>query len=149
VPHLYADGWGDWALTWDSPPPPAPSELLPSHVVAVRARQAVVGAAPSILALAGVAALAALAVARRSAALAVLPATALAVAAAYLLFAVAYPSTDGDTIKGTYLLTALPAAAVGGAFVVDALRPRGRLWTAALVGALALLVAAQLPFLVL
>ena len=22
VPHLYADWWGDWALTWDSPPPP-------------------------------------------------------------------------------------------------------------------------------
>jgi 4-amino-4-deoxy-L-arabinose transferase-like glycosyltransferase len=149
VPHLYADWWGDWALTWDSPPPPAPSELLPSHVVSDRARQMFVGIVPSLLALAGVLALSALAVARRSAALAVLPLTALAVAAAYLLFAVAYPSTDGDTIKGTYLLAALPAAAIGAALVVDALRPRGRAWTVALVGAFVLLAALQLPFLVL
>ena len=30
----YADWWGDWALTWDTLPPPAPAELLPPSVVA-------------------------------------------------------------------------------------------------------------------
>jgi hypothetical protein len=148
VPHLYADWWGDWALTWDSSPP-APTDLLPSSVVAERARQAFVGLLPSLLALAGTLALALLAVARRSAALLVLPLAALGVLLAYVLFAVRYPSTDGDTIKGTYLLMALPAGCLGAAFVVDVLRPRsvrGALGTACL---LLLVVALQLPFLVL
>jgi hypothetical protein len=149
VPHLYADWWGDWALTWDSPPPPAPSELLPSSVVSERARQSVVGLLPSVLALAGIVALALVAVARRSTAIGLLPLTAVAVAAAYTLFAVVYPSTDGDTIKGTYLLMALPVASVGVGFVVDTLRPRSRAGAALTVGAVVLFVVVQLPFLVL
>jgi hypothetical protein len=149
VPHLYADWWGDWALTWDSPPPPAPGELLPASVVSGRARQMLVGVVPTVLALAGLIALGLLAAARRSPSLALPPLSAVAVAAAYVVFAVRYPSTDGDTIKGTYLLMTLPAAAVGAAFVIDVLRPRGRRWTAAGVVALAALVAVQLPFLVL
>ncbi len=149
VPHLYADWWGDWALTWDSPPPPAPAALLPPTVVAERARQSVIGLVPSLLALAGILALGLLAFARRSAALAVLPLTALAVVAAYVLFAVRYPSTDGDTIKGTYLLMVLPAGALGAAFVVDVLRPAGRTWTLVVAAALAAAVAVELPFLVL
>lgn len=149
VPHVYADWWGDWALTWDGPPPPPPGGLLPAHVVSERARQSLLGVVPSALALAGVLALGLLAGARRSAPLALLPSSALAVVAAFLLFAVRFPSTDGDTIKGTYLLMALPAATVGAAFVSDVLRPRGRGWEAAGVVALAALVAAQLPFLIL
>ena len=149
VPHLYADWWGDWALTWDSPPPPAPAVLLPSHVVAERARQSIVGIVPTTFALAGVVALAILALAARSAPLAVLPLAAIAVAAAYVLFAVRFPSTDGDTIKATYLLMALPAAAIGAAFVVDRLRPQGRTWDVALIAALVGLVALQVPFLAL
>lgn len=149
APHLYADWWGDWGLTWDSPPPPAPAELLPPAVVAVRARQAMVGLVPFVLAVAGLVALGLLAVARRSAALAILPLSALGVVGAFVLFAVRFPSTDGDTIKATYLLMVLPAAAVGAALVVDALRPCGRGWTAAGVIALGALVAVQLPFLVL
>lgn len=66
------------------------------------------------------------------------PLTAVAVAAAYTAFAVSYPSSDGDTIKGTYLLTALPAAALGAAIVVDVLRLGGGRWALAMVGALAL-----------
>ena len=149
VPHLYADWWGDWALTWDSPPPPGPAALLPPTVVAERARQSVIGLVPSLLALAGILALGLLAFARRSAALAVLPLTALAVVGAYVLFAVRYPSTDGDTIKGTYLLMVLPAGALGAAFVVDALRPPGRTWTLVVAAALAAVVAVEFPFLVL
>ena len=149
VPHLYADWWGDWALTWNSPPPPAPAELLPAAVVSERARQMLVGVIPTLLALAGLLALGLLAGARRSAALALLPLSALAVAAAYVAFAVRYPSTDGDTIKGTYLLMVLPAGMVGAAFVVDALRPRHPGWGIATAAALAVLVAVQLPFLIL
>ena len=149
VPHLYADWWGDWALTWDSPPPPAPAALLPPTVVAERAQQSAIGLVPSLLALAGILALGLLANARRSAALATLPLTAVAVVTAYVLFAVRYPSTDGDTIKGTYLLMVLPAGALGAAFVVDALRPSGRWWTLGVAAALAAVVAVELPFLVL
>jgi len=149
VPHLYADWWGDWALSWDSPPPPPPAALLPPTVVAERARQSAVGLVPSLLALAGILALGLLANARRSAALAVLPLTAAAVLTAYLVFAVRYPSTDGDTIKGTYLLMVLPAGAVGAALVVESLRPRGRAGALLVAAALSAVVVAQLPFLVL
>jgi 4-amino-4-deoxy-L-arabinose transferase-like glycosyltransferase len=149
VPHLYADWWGDWALSWDSPPPPAPAALLPSGVVSERARQALIGVLPSLLALAGLIALGLLSGARRSASLAILPLSAVGVVTAYVVFAVRYPSTDGDTIKATYLLMALPAAAVGAAVVIDALRPRGRAWATAGVVALGALVAVQLPFLIL
>jgi hypothetical protein len=68
---------------------------------------------------------------------------------AYLLFAVRFPSTDGDTIKATYLLAMLPVAAVGAAFVVDSTVPHGRGWSIAVGIGLAVLVAVQLPFLVL
>ena len=125
VPHLYADWWGDWALTWDSPPPPAPAALLPSGIVSERARQAFIGVLPSLLALAGLIALGLLSGARRSASLALLPLSAVGVVTAYVVFAVRYPSTDGDTIKATYLLMALPAAALGAAFVIDALAGAG------------------------
>ena len=66
VPHLYADWWGDWALTWDSPPVPTHAQLLPPHVVAERARQSIAGLLPTLLALAGVVALAIVAIRERS-----------------------------------------------------------------------------------
>ena len=103
-----------------------------------------VGVVPSVLALAGLVALAVLATARRSAPLAVLPLTAVALLAAYVVFSVRYPSVDGDTIKGTYLLMALPACCVGAAFVVDALRPRGRTWAVVTAACLAVIVAVSL-----
>ena len=149
VPHLYADWWGDWALTWDTPPPPAPGQLLAEGVVGARVRQNVAGLVPTLLALAGLVALTLLAVSRRSLALGLLPLSAAALGAAYLLFAVRFPSTDGDTIKATYLLAMLPAGAVGAAFVVDSALPRGRGWSIAVGIGLAVLVAVQLPFLVL
>ena len=149
VPQLYADWWGDWALTWDSLPPPGPAQLLPSRVVAERTRQMFAGVVPSLLALAGLVALALLANARRSAALAILPLSAFALFSAYVVFSVRFPSVDGDTIKGTYLLMALPACCVGAAFVVDALRPPGRVWAVVVAACLTAVVAVQVPFLVL
>jgi hypothetical protein len=149
VPHLYADWWGDWALTWDTPPPPAPGQLLEEGVVGVRVRQNVVGIVPTLLAFAGLVALTLLAISRRSLAVGLLPLSAAALGVAYLLFAVRFPSTDGDTIKATYLLAMLPVAAVGAAFVVDSTVPHGRGWSIAVGIGLAVLVAVQLPFLVL
>jgi hypothetical protein len=149
VPHLYADWWGDWALTWDTPPPPAPGQLLEEGVSDARVRQNAVGLVPTLLALAGLVSLVLLAVARRNLAFGVVPLSAAALGAAYLLFAVRYPSTDGDTIKATYLLALLPCASVGAAFVVETARPQGRGWGIAVAVALAVLVVVQLPFLVL
>jgi 4-amino-4-deoxy-L-arabinose transferase-like glycosyltransferase len=149
VPHLYADWWGDWALTWDTPPPPPPGGLLPTSVEALRVRQSFVGIVPTALALAGIFALALAARSRRSLALGVLPLAALAVATAYALFALRFPSTDGDTLKGTYLLMALVPATVGAAFVIDTLRPPGRRPALVVGAALAALVAVQAPFLIL
>ena len=149
LPQLYADWWGDWALTWDSPPPPAPGAFHAEGVVEARVGQLLVGLVPTLLALAGLVALAVLAAGRRSLAIGLLPLTSFAVAAAYVLFAVRYPSDDGDTLKGTYLLMTLPAAAVGLAFVVDVLRPRGRRWSPLVAAAVVVTVAVQLPFLTL
>lgn len=149
VPQLYADWWGDWGLTWDTPPPPPPAALLPAHVREMRVRQSFVGLLPTLAAIAGLAALSLLAVARRSLAIAVVPAASLAVVASFVVFTVLYPSGDGDTIKATYLLLALPGAALGAGVTVDALRPRGRLGALATGVALGLLVLVQLPFLVL
>jgi hypothetical protein len=149
VPQLYADWWGGWALTWDTAPPPAPGQLLEKDVVGVRVRQDALGLLPTLLALAGLVALALLAVSRRSLALGLPPLSAAALALAYVVFAVRYPSTDGDTIKATYLLAGLPAAAIGAAFVLDAARPRGRVWSIGVAVAVTALVAIELPFLVL
>jgi len=149
VPQLYADWWGDWALTWDAPLPPPPAGLLPSHVVAERARQAFVGFVPTVVALAGLLALCFLAAARRSLALGLIPASSLAVLAAFLVFTIRYPSTDGDTIKATYLLLALPGTALGAGLVLDRLRSQSRLGLWAVALALAVLAAVQAPFLVL
>ena len=149
VPQLYADWWGDWALTWDSPPPPPPGELLPDRVVRARIQQSIVGILPTVLALAGLLALALVAVSRRSSAIGVLPLTALAVASAYAIFAIRFPSTDGDTLKATYLLLVLVPAAVGAGFVVDVLRPPGRMGALVVGAMLAALAAVQAPFLIL
>jgi hypothetical protein len=45
----------------------------------------------------------------------------------YLAFTVSYPSTDGDVLKATYLLTTAPAWAIAFGAAVDRLWARGRL----------------------
>ena len=149
LPHLYADWWGDWALTWNSPPPPAPAELLPPRWSPTARDRCSSASSRRSSRSPGSSRSPCSPSARRSAAIAVLPLSAVGLVTAYVAFAVRYPSTDGDTIKGTYLLMALPAACLGAAFVVDALRPRGRGWAIVTAGAVAAVVAVQLPFLVL
>jgi hypothetical protein len=67
--------------------------------------------------------------------------------AAVLYFAVAYPTTDGDTIKGTYALAAVPALALCFGFAVDVLARR-RVVGVVLGAVLAASAIATLPFLV-
>ena len=67
--------------------------------------------------------------------------------ASVLYLAVAYPTSDGDTIKGTYALAAVPAFALCFGFAVDWLarrRPVGIVLGVALVAS----ALALLPFLV-
>ena len=141
APQLYADWWGDYWLVWGDETGDA---VEPSRV-----RQSWIGLLPTILGLGGIVALALLAVARRDAALALLPATVLALVAAFVLFQLRYPSPDGDTIKATYLLSAIPALALGGAFAADVVSRRSRAAAVALATAAAVLVASEIEFLLL
>ena len=141
APQLYADWWGDYWLVWGDETVDA---AAPSRV-----RQSWLGLLPTIFGLGGIVALALLAVARRDAALALLPATALALAAGFVLFQLRYPFPDGDTIKATYLLIALPALALGAAFAADVLSRRSRAAGIALAAATVVLVASEIEFLLL
>lgn len=141
APQLYADWWGDYWLVW--------GDETGDAVEPGRVRQSGLGLLPTTLGLGGIVALVLLAVARRDAALALVPATALALAAAFVLFQLRYPSTDGDTIKATYLLLALPALALGAAFAADVLSRRSRAAGIALATAAAVLIASEIEFLLL
>ena len=147
LPQLYAE-LGRLSADCGSPSPPGPGQLSRQGRRRLT-RQMFVGVVPSLLALAGLVALAVLASARRSAALAVASFDCCRAALRVRRLLGAVPLVDGDTIKGTYLLMALPACCVGAAFVVDVLRPRRRVWTVVIAGCLAAVVAVQLPFLVL
>jgi 4-amino-4-deoxy-L-arabinose transferase-like glycosyltransferase len=145
-PVLYAETWGDyfgfwsWGSTRGERTDAIDSEL---------SRQSVFGLLPTGLALAGVLALIGLAIVRPSEdpgrLVAALPP--LAGVGAVLYFAVAYPTNDGDTIKGTYALAAVPALAVSFGFAFDCLARR-RVVGIVLGAALVLSALAMLPFLV-
>jgi hypothetical protein len=110
-PTLYAEGWGDWfgVFAWESgkgdPGPGTRRELV---------AQSVVGLVPTGLAVVGWLWLLASTLRRLRASperllVALLP---LAAIAGMLYFTVSYPTPDGDVIKATYMLTALPAWAL-------------------------------------
>ena len=90
------------------------------------ARQSLLGLLPTFLAFAGVVALLGLAITRRSEdvgrLVVALPPVAALLSVLYL--AVAYPTSDGDTIKGTYALAAAPALALCFGFALDTLSRR-------------------------
>ena len=62
----------------------------------------------------------------------------------YLYFTVSYPTSDGDVLKASYMLTTAPAWALAFGYAVDRLPGRARVAVAALLAASAL---AALPFL--
>jgi hypothetical protein len=149
VPQVYADWWGDFFLTWDVDERLLRDPWLPDPVVDDRARQSFLGLLPSILALAGTLAIGFLAVRRRDIGLALVPVPLAALGLAFLWFQLRYPVPDADTIKGTYVLCALPGLALGAAFAADTLARSSRL-AAVLLGAVTVtLVVLEVPFLVL
>ncbi len=145
-PVLYAETWGDYFGIWTWGPGRADRT---DAIDATLVRQSVLGVLPTALALVGVVALLGLAVTRPREDVARLVAALppVAAVASILFLSVAYPSTDGDTIKGTYALAAAPALAVCFGFAVDVLSRRR---TVGLVLAVILIASAlaELPFLV-
>ena len=71
----------------------------------------------------------------------------LAALAGAVYFATAYPTTDGDTVKGSFMLTAVPAWAACFGFAFDGLRSRFGRFSLVFLAALAVLALAAAPFL--
>ena len=124
-PILYTDTWGDYYGYWkwgstQKPMTPAVENRLTAQMV--------VGVLPTLLAAAGLLALAGLAVARARSRpelllVSLMPLVALA---GMLYYAYSYPSADGDTVKALFLLPAVPAFAVCFGFAVETLGRRSR-----------------------
>jgi hypothetical protein len=145
-PILYAETWGDYFGIWRWGP--GRGERTDS-IDSTLARQSALGLLPTVLAVAGLVALLGLAITRPredvGRLVAALPPV--AAVASILYLSVAYPSSDGDTIKGTYALAAAPSLALCFAFAVDTIARR-RVVGVALAIALAATALALLPFVV-
>ncbi len=146
IPVFYAESWGDYFGIWSWGPGRGDrSDAIDSAL----ARQSALGLIPTTLALAGLFALLGLSVRRpredAGRLIAALPPVAALASVLYL--AVAYPTSDGDTIKGTYALAAVPAFALCFGFAVDWL-VRRRLVGIVLGVVLVASALALLPFLV-
>ena len=146
LPVLYAETWGDYFGIWSWGPGRGDrTDAIDSSL----ARQSALGLLPTGIALAGVVALLGLALTRPredvGRLIAALPPIAALVSVLYL--AVAYPTSDGDTIKGTYALAAAPALALCFGFALDTLSRR-RVLGIALAVVLVASALVMLPFLV-
>jgi hypothetical protein len=146
LPVAYTETWGDYYGVWRW----FPSDGEPtSSVRRELTTMSVVGLPFTVAALAGWLALLGLAVrhpGRRPERhlVALLPLGALL---GVLYFATAYPTPDGDTVKGSFMLTAVPAWAACFGFAFDELRRRYAWLRPILLGALVLLAALAAPFL--
>jgi 4-amino-4-deoxy-L-arabinose transferase-like glycosyltransferase len=143
---LYSETWGDYFGIWSWGPGRGDRT---DAIDASLARQNVLGFVPTGLALAGLIALLGLAIARprEDVARLVVVLPPIAAVASVLFLAVAYPTPDGDTVKGTYALAAAPAFALCFGFAVDVLARR-RIVGVILAGVLAVSILAMLPFLI-
>ena len=142
---LYSETWGDYFGIWAWGPGRGDrTDAIDASLV----RQSLLGVLPTAIALAGLVALLGLAIARPrediARLVAALPPIAATVSVLYL--SVAYPTSDGDTVKGTYALAAVPAFALCFGFAVDVLARR-RVVGVVLAVLLTLSVFAMLPFL--
>jgi hypothetical protein len=141
LPVVYSDWWGDY---WRYFGPPA-SEVgqqgpMPSHEQHLRAVQSWVGVVPTLLGLAGLAAVCVAAWRRRSPALTALAGSILLLGIAYTLFLVRYPKQDGDNIKALYLLDGVgPLAVCAGLALSRLLRLHRLIAAGAVLGLLELL----------
>ena len=146
LPVMYAETWGDYFGIWSwGTSRGERTDATDAELV----RQSALGLLPSALALVGLLALGGLALTRPredvGRLVVVLPPVAAVLAVLYL--AVAYPTPDGDTMKGTYALAAAPALALCFGFAVDQLA-RIRVLGVALGVLLVASAIAMLPFLV-
>jgi hypothetical protein len=126
IPTTYSEIWGDYFGVWRGNRKP----------------QSIIGLLPTLLALAGWVVL--LVRSRGSPArlaVALLPGLGLV---GYLYFTVSYPTSDGDVLKASYMLTTAPAWALAFGYALERLPGRVRLAAALVLAASAL---ASLPFL--
>jgi hypothetical protein len=150
LPVVYSDWWGDYWRYFEIPyenisTPPE----LPSKYEAPRIRQSYVGIVPSFFAALGFGAFLILGIRRRAAALLLVPGAVLLLGLQFLVFQIAFPHADGDTIKATYLLNAVAPVAVLTAWALALVRRAGRLATIAVFLLLAYLAILDLIFLIL
>src|SRR3954452_17081670 len=97
LPTTYAELWGDWEGHWEWRGTGAPSNTE-RHTLEL---QSIVGLLPTILAVVGWLGLLADAVrSHRRLAIALVPGLGLL---GYLYFTVAYPTSDGDVLKASYM----------------------------------------------
>jgi hypothetical protein len=130
IPTTYSEVWGDYFGVWRGD----------------RERQSFLGLVPTVLAVVGWIAL--LVAARREPGrlpVALLPALGIV---GYLYFTVSYPTSDGDVLKASYMLTTAPGWALGFGLACDTIAARGRRWAVALGIVLVTIVLLSLPFLV-
>lgn len=126
-PQLYAEGWGDYygVFVWNNGRP-EPTAAERRTLVA----QMALALVPTLLFLAGWIMLSLRMLRpsrlRSSPELLLVTLLPLAAVAGMLYFTVSYPTTDGDVIKATYTITALPAFALCFGYAVDEVVRRRR-----------------------
>jgi hypothetical protein len=146
APIAYTEAWGDYFGVWrwfsgrDDPSPGDRRQL---------AAMSLVGLPFTLVALVGWLALLGLAFrhAGRSPELLLVALLPLAAVLGVLWFATSYPTPDGDTVKGSFMLTAVPAWAACFGFAFDGLRARFPRLSVLCLGALAVLALVAVPFL--
>jgi hypothetical protein len=150
LPVVYSDWWGDYWRYFEIPIEniSTPSEL-PAKYEAPRIQQSYVGVVPSLFGALGFGAFFLLGTRRREPALLLIPGAVLLLALQFLVFQIAYPHADGDTIKAAYLLNAVAPLAILTAWALALVRRAGRLATIAVFLLLAYLAILDLNFLVL
>jgi 4-amino-4-deoxy-L-arabinose transferase-like glycosyltransferase len=160
----YADWWGDYFLYYDVPSSlrgsyaatAAASQrrngsvpALPSRYDSERVRQSYVGILPTLLMLAGVIGLLVVGLRRRAAQLLAAPFMIGAIALEAIWVYIGYPTSDGDIMRATYLLTALAPLALATGWLLSRIGERNRIAFRVLLGVLALVAVVDLNFVLL
>ena len=149
-PTVYADWWGDYWRYYGVPdemvnePPRLPERYHRARVI-----QSYVGVLPTLLIVTGLGLLTWSALRAAPTALAAVPATVTALGLAYVFFQQRYAYHDGDTLKATYLLSALAPTSVAGGFALEWVRRARAPVFVALALALAVAAVVDLRFLIL
>ena len=147
IPIAYTEAWGDYFGVWRwVPERGTPSAGTRHELIAM----SIVGLPFTLVALAGWFALLGLGLRHpgRSVERLLVALLPLAALAGVLYFATSYPTPDGDTVKGSFMLTAVPAWAACFGFAFDGLRTRFPRFSVGFLVALAVLALVACPFLI-